>query len=87
MGEVITTLNGAVQQSNFDTYPILRFAQAPKVTVEFIPSDDRPSGLGEPATPPAYPALANAIFAATGQRIREVPLGRHIRFAPMRTYS
>ena len=87
MGEVITTVNGAVQQSNFDTYPLMRYAQAPNIVVEFMPSDQRPSGLGEPATPPAYPALANAIFAATGQRIREVPLNRHIRFAPMRSYS
>lgn len=87
MGEVITTQNGAVQQGNFDTYPLMRLAQAPDIQVEFIPSDERPSGLGEPGTPPAYPALANAIFAASGKRIREIPLSRHIRFAPSRRFN
>jgi len=87
MGEVITTQNGGVQQGNFDTYPLMRLAQAPDIQVEFIPSDERPSGLGEPGTPPAYPALANAIFAASGKRIREIPLSRHIRFAPSRRFN
>ncbi len=87
MGEVITTRNGAVQQGNFDTYPLMRMSQAPNVHVTFIDSEERPSGLGEPATPPAYPALANAIFAASGQRIREIPLSRHIRFAPSRQFN
>lgn len=87
MGEVITTRNGAVQEGNFDTYPLMRLAQAPDVEVEFIDSDERPSGLGEPGTPPAYPALANAIFAASGKRIREIPLARHIRFAPSRRFN
>ncbi len=87
MGEVITTIGGEVQQSNFHNYPIMRFAQAPEIVVEFIKSDERPSGLGEPVTPPAYPALANAVFAASGKRIREIPLNRHITFAPMRSFS
>ena len=87
MGEVITTAGGAVQQGNFNDYPLMRFAQAPDITVEFVDSDERPSGLGEPATPPAYPALANAIFAASGRRIREIPLNRHINFAPTRRFS
>ncbi len=87
MGEVITTSGGAVQQSNFHNYPIMRFAQAPEIEVEFIKSDERPSGLGEPATPPAYPALANSIFASSGKRIREVPLNRHVEFAPFRRLS
>ena len=55
-------------------------SQAPEIIVRFLPGDGRPSGLGEPGTPPAYAALANAIFAATGRRIREVPLRRHIEF-------
>lgn len=87
MGEVITTREGAVEQGNFNDYPLMRMAQAPDVIVEFIDSDERPSGLGEPATPPAYPALANAIFAASGIRVREVPFKRHIQFAPSRTFS
>lgn len=87
MGEVITTAGGAVQQGNFNDYPIMRFAQAPDITVEFVKTDRRPSGLGEPATPPAYPALANAVFAASGKRIREIPLNRHIRFASTRRLS
>ena len=87
MGEVITTAGGAVQQGNFNDYPIMRFAQAPEIEVEFIKSDERPSGLGEPATPPAYPALANSVFASSGKRIREIPLNRHIKFAPFRRFT
>jgi CO/xanthine dehydrogenase Mo-binding subunit len=81
MGEAITTSEGAVVEGNFDRYPLLRFSQAPIINVDFVASDERPSGLGEPPTPPAYAALANAIFAASGKRIREIPLNRHIRFA------
>jgi isoquinoline 1-oxidoreductase beta subunit len=87
MGEVITTKKGAVQQGNFNNYPLMRLAQAPEIFIEFIKSDERPSGLGEPATPPAYPALANSIYASSGKRIREIPLNRHIRFADSRIYS
>jgi isoquinoline 1-oxidoreductase beta subunit len=87
MGEVITTAGGGVQQNNFHDYPIMRFAQAPEIEVEFIKSDERPSGLGEPATPPAYPALANSVFASSGKRIREIPLNRHIKFAPFRRFT
>ncbi|MEO1202671.1 MAG: molybdopterin cofactor-binding domain-containing protein [Pseudomonadota bacterium] len=81
MGEVISTEHGAVTQGNFHDYPIMRIDQAPSINVVFADSDERPSGLGEPPTPPAYAALANAIFAASGRRIREIPLNRHIRFA------
>jgi CO/xanthine dehydrogenase Mo-binding subunit len=87
MGEVITTKEGAVQQGNFNNYPLMRLAQAPDIIIEFIKSDERPSGLGEPATPPAYPALANSIYASSGKRIREIPLNRHIRFADSRIHS
>jgi len=72
----ITFANGAAQQGNFDDYGLLRISQAPEVEVHFIQSDNRPSGLGEPPFAPATPAIANAIFAATGQRIRELPMGR-----------
>jgi isoquinoline 1-oxidoreductase subunit beta len=73
----ITLANGAVEQSNFHDYPMLRMNQAPQVSVHIVPSTQVPTGVGEPAVPPIAPALANAIFAATGQRLRELPLRPH----------
>lgn len=71
----ITVQNGRVQQSNFDTYPMLLMSQMPAVTVEITDSPDAPmGGIGEPGTPPAAPALCNALFAATGKRIRSLPI-------------
>ena len=72
----ITFANGAVQQSNFNDYELLRINQAPDFDVHFIQSDNRPSGLGEPPVAPAAPAVCNAIFAATGTRVRKLPFGR-----------
>jgi isoquinoline 1-oxidoreductase beta subunit len=72
----ITFANGAAQQSNFSNYPMLRIDQAPEVECHFIQSDNSPSGLGEPPFAPAAPAICNAIFAATGTRIRELPFSR-----------
>ena len=72
----ITFADGAAQQGNFNDYPLLRIDQAPEVEVHFIQSDNSPSGLGEPPFAPATPAIANAIFAATGTRIREMPFRR-----------
>ena len=70
----VTFEHGVVQQSNFDSYPLLRMPATPNVDVHFIDSDYRPTGLGEPALPPLAPAVCNAIFAATGERIRTLPI-------------
>jgi isoquinoline 1-oxidoreductase beta subunit len=71
--ESITLDKGAVLQSNFHDYPLLKLAEAPDVDVHFMESDASMGGLGEPGVPPTAPALANAIFAATGKRIRQLP--------------
>jgi len=72
----ITLERGRVQQSNFGQYPILGIAATPQIDVHFIQSDFPPTGLGEPALPPLAPAVCNAIFAATGYRVRTLPLSR-----------
>ncbi|MFZ9708237.1 MAG: molybdopterin cofactor-binding domain-containing protein [Steroidobacteraceae bacterium] len=70
----ITIEAGRVVQGNFNDYPILRFADAPQIDVHIVPSDGPIGGIGEPGTPPIAPAVCGAIFAATGQRIRRLPL-------------
>ncbi len=72
--EKIVVENGRVQQSNFHDYPILRLDEMPKIEVYIVPSAESPTGVGEMSTPPVIPAVVNAIFAATGQRIRQLPL-------------
>ena len=72
----ITFANGAAQQSNFTDYELLRIGQAPEIECHFIQSDNSPSGLGEPPMAPAAPAVCNAIFAATGMRVRKLPFSR-----------
>ncbi|MGL5840015.1 MAG: molybdopterin cofactor-binding domain-containing protein, partial [Sphingorhabdus sp.] len=74
IGEAITLDKGAVVQSNFTDYPVMRMADTPVIDVHFIESGAKMGGIGEPGTPPAAPALANALFAATGKRIRQLPL-------------
>lgn len=74
----ISTADGRVRQSNFNNYPVARINQAPRqVDVHIVESDALPGGVGEPGVPPFVPAFANALFAATGKRIRELPLSRH----------
>lgn len=70
----ITIEGGRPVQGNFDTYPVLRFADSPRIDVHIVPSDGPIGGIGEPGTPPIAPAVCGAIFAATGQRIRRLPL-------------
>jgi isoquinoline 1-oxidoreductase subunit beta len=74
IGEQVTLDKGAVVQSNFNDYPILKLAEAPDVDVQFIESGAKMGGLGEPGVPPASAALTNALFAATGKRIRQLPI-------------
>jgi isoquinoline 1-oxidoreductase beta subunit len=70
----ITLENGRVQQRNFHDYPMLRMFEAPAVEVFIVPSEEKPTGVGEPSVPPVAPALTNAIFAATGKRVRRLPI-------------
>ncbi|WP_296766654.1 molybdopterin cofactor-binding domain-containing protein [Sediminimonas sp.] len=77
----LTYADGMTEQRNFDQYQGMRLYQAPLIEVRGLENGDTLRGIGEPAVPPAAPALANAIFAATGQRVRELPLNRHVNFA------
>jgi len=70
----ITIQNGRVEQSNFHNYEMLRLIEMPKVEVHIMPSKEAPGGVGEPGTPPIAPAVCNAIFEATGKRIRRLPI-------------
>jgi isoquinoline 1-oxidoreductase subunit beta len=70
----ITIDRGRVQQGNFDGYQVLRIAEMPVVEVYLVPSHETPAGIGEASTPPIGPAVANAIFAATGKRLRRLPI-------------
>jgi isoquinoline 1-oxidoreductase beta subunit len=69
-----TLKNGRIQQSNFHDYPILRIDEMPLVEVYILPSDAHATGIGEMGVPPVAPAVANAVFAATGKRIRHIPI-------------
>ena len=76
MQQEITLRDGRPQQSNYNTHPFLRIRQAPQIELFWRLSEFPPTGLGEPALPPVLPAIANAVFAATGKRIRTLPLAR-----------
>jgi len=77
-GEV-TLKNGRVEQSNFHNYRVLRMNEAPTIEVHLVRNLEAPGGLGEPGTSVTAPALANAVFAATGKRIRKLPLQAQLR--------
>lgn len=81
MGQEITFADGAAEQGNFDTYDAMRMNQAPQIEVRVLATSGKMGGAGEPGTPPSLPALANAIFAATGKRIRQLPLSKEVTFA------
>jgi isoquinoline 1-oxidoreductase beta subunit len=74
----ITIRNGAVEQASFEDYPILRLRDTPEIEVHIVPSRRAPGGVGEPGVPPIAAAVANAVFAATGTRIRGLPLARSL---------
>jgi isoquinoline 1-oxidoreductase subunit beta len=74
----ITLKGGRVEQTNFDTYQILRINEAPAVDVHLVKSSEPPGGMGETGTSAIVPAIANAIFAATGKRLRKMPVDTNV---------
>ena len=75
-GLSLTIARGAVAEGNFDAYPLLRITRAPEIVIDFVTSDNPPTGLGEPVLPPVIPACVNALYAATGERVRSLPIDK-----------
>ena len=76
LGQQVSFEEGRALETNFHQYPLLRIPRTPEIDVHFIQSDFPPTGLGEPALPPVAPAIANAIYAATGERVRRLPIAK-----------
>ncbi|MGE3768608.1 MAG: molybdopterin cofactor-binding domain-containing protein, partial [Kofleriaceae bacterium] len=74
LDQEITIVDGVVQQTNYDTYPLLRMYEAPEIVVEIVPSEEAPTGVGEPGLPPIAAAVANAVYDLTKLRLRKMPL-------------
>jgi isoquinoline 1-oxidoreductase beta subunit len=79
ISQVVEFEGGAVKQSNFHDYAVPRMPMTPEIHVEFVKTDNPPSGMGEPALPPVIPALVNALYKATGKRVRTLPIGNALR--------
>jgi isoquinoline 1-oxidoreductase beta subunit len=75
----LTLKEGRVEQSNFHDYRVLRMNEMPAIEVHLVPGGDKPTGVGEPGVPPVAPAVANAVFALTGKRVRSLPFADSVR--------
>jgi isoquinoline 1-oxidoreductase beta subunit len=82
--EKIEVANGGIKSENFADYELLRMSEAPEVDVHIVKSGEVLGGIGEPGLPPAAPAIANAVFAATGARVRELPMKPETVLAAMK---
>ncbi len=72
--EEVRFANGGVKSANFDDYPVIRMSQVPEIEVHIVNSGEKLGGIGEPGVPPTAPAVANAVFKASGARLRRIPL-------------